>query len=436
MTAGRDGASAWVRVTDDGIGMREDVQERFGVRNSIRSSLTALGGSAILESVPGGGTTVHLEAPIRIRPPRLPAPTDVPAFERFAGRIGLLGPVIAAVIAFPFVAGGLDRPWAPLIGIVVFGAACVLLAWPLADGIRRLLARVIVAIGFVLALGTAVEVGDCTAAPAVTCVIVAVIGSLFLVIVDVGGGIRASVLSTALLVSIPLLLVLRLPADCRAGALVTWVIMTVFVLGMIAMIQTTLRDLTAAERRRMDADQARQEADLQLAESIASRAAWGKVTGTTKEVLASIADGTVDPADAFVRDRARIEESQLRARLGSPARNGLWRIVVDAAEEAALAGRSVDVASVGSGGETRVAPEEARALLAGIIADAPSGRVSARVLYVDGAEEVVLTAPREQVIDRVASFASDGVRAEIIPGAADDADAQILVTWRDGADAD
>lgn len=433
VTAGRHGESARVRVTDDGIGMREDVHERFGVRNSIRSSLAALGGGAVLESAPGGGTSVLLEVPARIRPPRMPVPTEIPPGDRFAGRLGLLGPVIAAVAAFPFILGGLPGPWVPLIGMSLFGILCVLLAWLPADEARRRLARVIVGLGALLVVVTAVEVGDCTAAPVVGCVIVAVIGSLFLVTVDVGSGVRARALSTVLLVIAPLLLIWRLPDDCRAVALVTWAVMTVFVLGMIAMILTTVRSLTAAEGRRADAEAARREADLQLAESIASRAAWGKVTGTTKEVLASIADGTVDPADDFVRDRARIEESKLRARLGSLAPNGLWRAVVDAAEQAALAGRSVDLGSVGSGGEARVAPAEARALLADIIATAPTGRVSARVLYVDGVEELVVTAPRAQVIERVTRFASDEVQAEIIPGGLEDADAQVILTWRRAA---
>ena len=49
-------------VTDDGIGLPEDVQES-GLRN-IRERATKLGGTCTIESSPGEGTTVTWTVPL------------------------------------------------------------------------------------------------------------------------------------------------------------------------------------------------------------------------------------------------------------------------------------------------------------------------------------------------------------------------------------
>lgn len=428
VTAAVEDACAVVVITDDGIGMPEQAQERFGVRNTIRSSLAGFGGGATVVSRPGEGTTVRLVVPIRIRPPELPPPLLVPARDRFIGRIGLLGPVLASAVCLPAVSADLSHRWAVLAVALAFTAACVALAWPHAVRVLRPLAWATVGLGLLLLLVTAAGVDVCTAAPAMTCVVVSVVGSLFIVLVDIGPGRASRVVALAIVLIASAVAIGRLPADCRVGVLGTFAVMTLFVVGLLGIILATVASLAAQERARQAAEDERRESDSQVAEILASRAAWGKVTGTTKEVLAAIADGTVDPTDAFVRDRARLEEAQLRARLSGRDTSGLWQAVVEAAEAAALSGRAVDLKVVGSGREPRPAPPSVELLVAALMSQAPSGSVSARAMFIDGQEEVLLAGPSALLQSLAADFADEAVVAE--PIASDErGEGQLLLRW-------
>lgn len=429
LVADADDIDVWVTVSDDGVGMAEDVQERFGVRNSIRAALAGMGGGATLTSVPGEGTTVRLVAPQRLRPPALPPPLQVPRSDRFIGRAGLLGPVVAAAVAMPAVTSGISLQPLLVSLMVAFTGTCLALAWPFAQGVLRLLARAVLLLGVLLLGCMSTAVTGCASAPAVACAIVAVIGSLFLALVDVGTSRIVRGLAVALPLASAILVLAALPAGCRGGALSILVLISVFVFGLLAIILTTLGTLAAQEGARRRAEQERRDADGEITEFLASRDAWAKVTGTTREVLAAIADGTVDPGDAFVRDRARIEEAQLRARLGQRDGSGLWHAVMLAAQEAAVVGRSIDLNVVGSGVEPRVAPAAIERLLRQLFTDAPSGSVIVRGMFIDGQEEVLVTAPADVIARAARGDVVVGVVVEAMPMAGDQI-GQLMLRWQ------
>lgn len=428
ITAHSDGVRAFVTVADDGVGMEVDVQERFGVRNSIRASLAAMGGSAEVISRPNEGTTVQLVAPLSLRPPAVDgAPLRLPKRGRFIGRLGLIASVITVCVLLPWTYPGPSAGFMQvMLPMTAFTCVCVCVAYPASRRVLLPLSWLAVALGLVLVLVAASQVDGCATAPIASSVIAAVMSSLFLIFIEVGRGLAPKVAALLIFVTACLVLVFLVPGECRNGSATILVILLMFVLGLWWIFHMTLTAVTAQEQARREAVAQLLEDEVQLTEFLESRAAWEKVTGTTKEVLAAIADGTVDPSDLFVRQRARIEQSQLRAKLGGQQVAGLWQAVLDAADAAAQRSRTVDVNVITSGHEDRIVPAPVSQALVDMFTTAPSGTISARLLFLEGEEEVVLSGPEEYLTTLHPALTSSSIEAVGIDGGQR---SQVILRW-------
>lgn len=428
-----DATHAFVVVSDDGSGMDVNIQERFGVRNSIRSSLRALGGNAILESSPGAGTTVSLSAPLEIRPLKLMGNNaEVRQKDRFLARAGLLGAVVAGCLIAGITRSGVENSGLLLFSMILFAAVYFLLAWVRSRRSRTMICWLVIGLSAPLLGITAVNVRGCESAPVIGAVLATTFGSLFLVFIDAGESrlVRVGIIGSLILAAFTV--ILQLPSECRSGSNLVLLVMVLLGLCLLWISSTTIPNLQRQEEIRQAALEDIQETEVQLVEFRASRLAWEKITATTKEVLATIADGTVDPADSFVRERARLEEKQLRASMGVEDIGGLGGALRQVAHTASQQGRSVDVVIIGApmtGADVRpnaVSPAIV-AVLERVFLEAPSGTVSARVLFWEGDEEVVVAAEKDSVEALVQQLAGSSVATHLID---EQSRTQVILTWR------
>jgi len=101
-----------VEVIDKGIGVSADAEERFGLRNTIRSGMASIDGSARIHAPATGGTVVALTAPL-VRPRKAPAlglRTVRIVDSSLWARLGVLGTNAFMLLVLTTVVGAFERP--------------------------------------------------------------------------------------------------------------------------------------------------------------------------------------------------------------------------------------------------------------------------------------------------------------------------------------
>ncbi|MFM8155947.1 MAG: sensor histidine kinase, partial [Actinomycetes bacterium] len=109
ITCSQEGEALQLSVSDDGRGLAAGDTERFGLRNTIKASLAAIGGEAVVDSSPARGTRVTLRVPILVA-----AELQVPVspvvdilLDSIRPRVLLFAPAIFGLVMLPWIAGGL-----------------------------------------------------------------------------------------------------------------------------------------------------------------------------------------------------------------------------------------------------------------------------------------------------------------------------------------
>lgn len=304
-------------IIDDGIGMDDNARQRFGMRRALRESVESSGGSVEVESSPGRGTTVTISVPLRLQRSVKPAvqssSIDVllrPPSVRLAMLSALvLGLILLVPAALTFAAPALvGVTYLVFAGFVIATAA----RWnsPRVATLSWLSLAALVACQGVAWAGAE----GCTSAGGLHQVLFTTAAAMLLPPLLL----RRTPLTLAMviLVIVPTILVpWRLPRECRTEALVPaietslWVVALV---GIIAVLSRAFDRSSVALAARWDeiAD-----AEARLLAMQAADQRWRSVDDRTRELLASVAEGTSSTEDPQVRATATRLEARLRSLL-------------------------------------------------------------------------------------------------------------------------
>jgi hypothetical protein len=192
-----------------------------------------------------------------------------------------------------------------------------------------------------------------------------------------------------------LVLTLSLPDECKAVPAMSLVVTVVYMSAALFLMTVLFREF---DRRRSEglllwASSVEYQAEIERQITVTSQ--WSRVSASTVALLSGIADGSLDVADARIRERAASEESQLRGNLGVERRStsSLWRAVLEAVEVGASRGLSVDAAIISMPRDAEPIPREVSDLLDAVVTQSPSRTVKMRIFVDQGLAEVLVTAP-------------------------------------------
>lgn len=390
-----------VMVNDDGRGLREGDTERFGMRNSIKASLSAIGGEAIIDSEPGRGTSVTLRVPIVVA-----AELQVPVspvldilLESVRTRVLLFAPAIFGLVMLPWIAGGLgDARVLFSLSFIAFLACNIALALRWNTASRVPLTCITLAMGIATYAITRQDLVGCASASSVHWIINSVAGGIGLLLFA-GQRYWWHWLFLPIITAAGLALTLSLPSECKAVPAMSLVVTVVYMSAALFLMTVLFREF---DRRRSDgivlwASSVEYQAEIERQITVTSQ--WSRVSASTVALLSGIADGSLDAGDTEIRERAASEESQLRGNLGMEPRSSssLWRTVLEAVELGAARGLSVDAAVISMPSDSDPIPEQVSDLLAGVVLHAPSRTVTMRIFVDQGLGEVLVTAPNASV---------------------------------------
>jgi signal transduction histidine kinase len=385
-----------VVVRDDGRGLREGDTERFGMRNTIKASLSAIGGEAIVESAPGRGTSVTLRVPIVVA-----AELQVPVspvidilLDSVRTRAFLFAPTIFGLVMLPWIASGLgDARLAFALSFIAFLGCNIALAVRWNTSSRVPLTLLALVLGIMTYAITGHELVGCASASSVHWIINSVAGGIGLLLFA-GQRYWWHWLFLPIITAAGLVLTLALPSECNAVPAMSLVVTVVYMSAALFLMTVLFREF---DRRRADglvlwASSVEYQAEIERQITITSQ--WSRVSASTIALLKGIADGSLDAGDALVRERAAGEESQLRGNLGFERLSSsyMWRAVLDVVEVAAEHGLSVDVAAISTPTSSRPIPEIVKDFLSRVVLGSPSRTVTIRLFVDDGQPEVIVTA--------------------------------------------
>ena len=350
--AGRS-STVTLTVVDDGIGMDESTQARFGLRRALADSIRSMGGDVVVTSAPGRGTQVDITMPLAS--PRSTPPQHVPALDV------LLGHLSARVAMLPALAIGLVLivPTAmtfaltlPLIAVYLLFAASVL-----GISVRWQAGRLgLLAVASLLFLVTTQGLTwwgmqGCASASGTHVIAFCTAGAMVLPALSMRR-LRLTWLYMAVVALPTLVLPWALPADCRREALVPAIETTIWVIALVGIIALLSR---AVDRSDRELDQRWREVTLTDARRQALQAAderWRSVNAETRDLLSLVATGAASPRDPEVRTAAARLESRLRSLLETSRipREDMRAFLDDVIESVSAAGSSVSVTVIDGDG--------------------------------------------------------------------------------------
>ena len=386
-----------VVVNDDGRGLREGDTERFGMRNTIKASLSAIGGEAVIVSAPGRGTSVTLRVPIVVA-----AELQVPVspvidilLDSVRSRVLLFAPAIFGLSMLPWIAGGLgDAKVVFGLSLIAFLACNIALALRWNTVSRVPLTVITLVMGVVTYAITRQDLVGCASASSVHWIINSVAGGIGLLLFA-GQRYWWHWLILPIITAAGLVLTLSLPDECKAVPAMSLVVTVVYMSAALFLMTVLFREF---DRRRADglvlwAASVEYQAEIERQITVTSQ--WSRVSASTIALLSGIADGSLDAGDARIRERAASEESHLRGNLGIEKRSSssLWRAVLEAVELGAERGLSVDAAVISMPSDSGPVSDQVSDLLAAVVMHSPSRTVTMRIFVDQGLAEVLITAP-------------------------------------------
>ena len=385
-----------ISIADDGVGLGESETERFGMRNTMRASLAALGGETLIESSPGRGTSVHLRVPV-VAPAELRVPVEPVRrilLDSNWARMLLFAPAIFGLVMLPWIAGSLSGGSPMYVAaFIAFLASNIALSflWETRWRLAIALLTVLLALGAYAAAGTSLQ--GCTSASSVHWIINTVAGGIGLVLFALEGRWKWLVLPVVTFGG--LALTSALPSECNLVPGMSLVVTVVYMSAALILMTVLFREF---DRRRGDAlilwaASVEYQAEIERQITVTSR--WSRVSASTTLLLRAIADAQLDVEDEEVRERAAAEESQLRRNLGleKKATSNLWQAVLEEVNHAETLGRSVEVSVISMPRDAAPVPEPIIAILRGIVTSAPSRTVTIKALVDEGSAEIIVTGP-------------------------------------------
>lgn len=406
-----------IDIADDGVGLSAEAEERFGLRNTIRSGMASIGGSARIHVPATGGTVVSLTAPLEqpVNAQSLGLRTVRIVDSSLWARLGVLGTNLFMLLVLGSTVSAFERPGlvAALVLAYVGVLAVLALAW-------RHVPRVpTTALAAILLVGTFVAAGStplsCSATWSVNTLLAGMAGgALLLPLLALNGwptrlglAIVAAVASS--------LLVLAMPAGCIERSLAEWTVTTAYVLAFafglswVEMVFERQRDRAQAKWNEVLARQLGDE------ERAAAATTWGALSVTARDLLEGIADGTLPIDSDDMAARAATEADALRIDLGLSTSPGdaishLKRRLV---RTAARTGATVEVDLLSEFVRADPYPEGVLAILDDVITEDAGGRLILRGFVDEGFEELVAVVPKD-LGDLAAEI--DDTTVQFVPG--------------------
>lgn len=389
-----------VEISDDGRGVPPNAEERFGLRNSIRSGMTSIGGSAALHSPVSGGTTVVLNAP-RDAPEavgRLGLRTlRIVDSSRWA-RIGVTGTNLFMLVLLVPVTSFLGRPLlvSGLIAAYVLTIAVLALGWQrVPRGPLTLLALLLLAGTFIAASS---EPLTCDAVWSVNTLLAGMSGGAVLLPLLALSGTRSRVLFSVAVAIASSLVLWALPVGCTNRSALEYAVTTSYIvafafgLSWVEMVFERQRDVAQAQWNDVLAR------ELEREGSAAAASTWGILSASGRDLLEGIADGSVDLRSPDVAARAAVEADYLRTELGltPPAAGPVGQLVRRMVRTAARTGATVEVELLTAFEREDPYPEEVAGILLDAMADLPQGHFVLHGFADEGQEELVLVIPARE----------------------------------------
>jgi hypothetical protein len=341
-----EGSTLHLVVADNGVGLGDEAVQRFGLRNAIRAAVVALGGDATISNQTDGGAVVRISVPVA-SPVELKAPAE-PVFvvltQSIQGRLLLLAPALAGVVMLPWLGGALSnaRLWLVMSYVCFFLANLWLAATWKSPKIPAPAALAVLS-GALVYVAAQRGISGCQSASAIHWVINS-LGGGFSLLIFASFGRRWHTIIVPLVTVAGIWLAFSLPADCRPSALMPVFATTVYLATAMWLLSVLWRvtDRQRAYAVEMWARATAERVDIERQQTVMAQ--WSRVSASTRELLRGIADGSLNVNDPDVRDRARAEESALRANLATPDNDGsrIWSDLLTVVNKAAARGISVE----------------------------------------------------------------------------------------------
>jgi hypothetical protein len=415
-------------IADDGVGLGDEARERFGLRNAVRASVVALGGDAAISNQPEGGAVVRISLPV-VSPVDLKAPAE-PVFavltESIEGRLLLLSPALAGVFMLPWLGSALSstRIWLTL-SYVCFFFANLWLAATWKSSRLPVPAALAVLSGLLVYWAAQRGISGCESSSAIHWVINS-LGGGFSLLIFASFGRRWHTFIVPFVTAASMWLAFALPAVCRPAALMpvfattVYLITAMWLLSVLWRVTDQQRVLAVDMWARATADRVEVERQQTITEQ------WSRVSVSTRDLLRGIADGSLNVNDAHVRDRARAEESALRANLAMPDSQGskIWADLLTVVNKAAERGISVEADCIEFPTGDAHLPSRLLGVIDQIVSQSISNSVTLR-LFVDGGVAEMVCVCSRSVADLVLAQEFEG-GMESLPWTSSDEDGVVV----------
>ncbi|MEI6454015.1 MAG: ATP-binding protein, partial [Actinomycetes bacterium] len=205
-----------IRISDNGIGIPLEAIEKFGVRNTLRRSMEALGGSATVTGKSEVGTvvTLHIPLPTTTGPFSNSQPTSESVNDSLAARLGMISPSISGFILILGMPGHMANPLPPILLFLLFVSLNLALAFAWKSHFREPLAIATLGAAACTYLVTRLSLDGCSSASYVHWLIICVTGSVFLLNFALSSK-SSQWLGLPVLTILAIWMTFGLPAGCR-----------------------------------------------------------------------------------------------------------------------------------------------------------------------------------------------------------------------------
>ena len=407
-----------IAVSDEGAGASPAASERFGLRNSIRTSMSTIGGQASLQRNDEGGTTVTLIAPLRLRSPRM-----VPSFPilgaadgTLIGRLGAAGTNIFMLVILVPVMTVLPSPIPVAAATLAFVTSVLALAFAWTSRMRPMLnwlGIVLLSAPFIVVATTPL---DCSASPALQGMVSGSSGGAVLLLLVANRALYRRILISVLTIVVSLAATLSLPTGCRGESVLTVGVNVIYLVAIVVVL--TWIDLRFDVRRAQaqDAWQAFVEEEASRERQAAVARGWNLIGPGTRDLLEGIADGSITISEAETRARAAAESSSIRAALGLSLEPGdalasLTRRMIRVARQV---GATIDAEALTPARRSDRLPDEVVSLLEALVKQCAGQTVVLRAFTDEESDEITIVLPIVAAFAESVRFIDDvAVQSEI-----------------------
>ena len=354
-------------VSDDGVGMDDTARQRFGMRRALTESVESAGGSVEIASHPSTGTAVTISLPVALsraaQPPRQESSIDLllrPTSVRIAMASALtMGMALLIPTALAF-----SQP-------LLIGATYLLFTMAVALLAMRWESRRIAALAWACLLAMAVSqwaagatAQGCASAGGMHQVLFTTTAAMLLPPL-VLRRLTWTLAMVALAVVSTLLVPWVLPGACRTEALIPAVETSLWMIALVSIIAALSRAFDRASVALAARWDEIAEADARVLAMQAADQRWRSVDARTRDLIASVADGSDSPDDPAVRAAAMRLEARLRSLLETSKIRGagLRTCLEEVVEETTSAGVPVTVVVVSDEADGALDPHLRAALV-------------------------------------------------------------------------